>query len=82
MEYVRTVGRRQVARDRSRAPGAEDRRRTRNGRYGASPERSPIENQFSEMGRRILSGLRGRDREIRSRFFAEGRERGFAGRWI
>jgi DNA-directed RNA polymerase specialized sigma24 family protein len=72
MGYVRTVERRQVAsqidhelREKRNAPAEvwalpDD---------GASPERSAIEHQYSEMARRILSGLRDRDREVLSRFY-------------
>jgi DNA-directed RNA polymerase specialized sigma24 family protein len=72
MGYVRTVERRQVAsqidhelREKRNAPAEawavpDD---------GASPERFAIEQQFSELARRILGGLRGRDREVLSRFY-------------
>jgi RNA polymerase sigma factor (sigma-70 family) len=72
MGWVRTVERRQVASQidhelREKQNTLAEVWALRDG--AASPERFAIEHQFSEMARRILKGLRGRDREILSRFY-------------
>jgi DNA-directed RNA polymerase specialized sigma24 family protein len=72
MGYVRTVERRQVASQidhelREKRNALAEVRALRDD--GASPERFAIEHQFSDMARRILRGLRDRDREILSRFY-------------
>jgi RNA polymerase sigma-70 factor, ECF subfamily len=72
MGYVRTVERRQVA-----SHIDHEQREKRNAQVeawslrddGASPERFAIEHQCSDMAKRILSGLRERDREVLSRFY-------------
>jgi RNA polymerase sigma-70 factor (ECF subfamily) len=74
MGYVRTVERRQVAsqidyelREKKNTPADVWALRD----DGASPERFAIEQQFSEMARRILNRLRERDREVLSRFYID-----------
>jgi RNA polymerase sigma factor (sigma-70 family) len=80
MGYVRTVERRHVAshidhvlRERRNASAVEARSLCDD---GASPERSAMEGEFQEMAKRILSGLRERDREVLMRFYIDEQSAG------